>query len=615
MRDDDALDLSAWEAPPPPDGLADAVVARMGGTAVGPAMPANDEPRRRRAIVIAASAAVVLLAVLGTWIILRGREHAPATSGEVVATHAQHLELGGVSVELDRGADVAWRREGATVHVDQKAGTAQWRIAGDQEVFIGAASASIDASGATLRVEVPMNMSDARVIGASTITAAVVAMVTVVVYEGHVKVTSGGQTVVVQPGTTFTLPPPAPPAPPPEPPVVGVAPIDTSHGKPLVAVLGLETADPVGRDLTEGLRTRAKVGTGPFQLAAGSDKELADEKILHDCDTEAPACMAMIGDDLGADYLIYGQIASPRGGYRVTLKLFDVHRKAIARSLTEMIPAAESQGADLQGHAKALWVKLTGMTSALTDDQIDDVMKAHAHDVQVCFQQHQVAGKVVVDVAIDETGKVASAIPAETPDAALGTCVANAVAGFAFPASSGRSRVKYPFTFAGSTCDATALEEKGINAESMGQHARALASFEQALKCKPGDARLVKLSFMASCQMKSVAKARTFWRQLAANEQPMLLQICIREGITREDLDGGGDGGGGKLGDDGIANIQCKPPAKIIIDGKDTGQTTPAHLRLSAGKHKLTFVLGQDRFTYPLNIKAGESTTISKDLQ
>jgi hypothetical protein len=302
----------------------------------------------------------------------------------------------------------------------------------------------------------------------------------------------------------------------------------------------------------------------------------------------------------------------------------------------------------------------------------------------------------VIDLSIDETGKVASAVPAETPDPWLGTCVANAVTGFAFPASGGRTRAKYPFAFTSSTCDADALEQKGINAEGVGQHAMAVADFEQALKCKPGDPRLVKLGFMASCELKSVAKARTFWRQLSDVDQTRLLQICIRGGITKDDLDtacdaealleqGIHDGAGGlheqalaafekaleckpgdtqltrlafvescnladlelartyyrrldkttrgqaeticfrngishdalegNLGNDGIANIYCKPDAKLLVDGTPTGQTTPAHLRLSAGKHKLTFVLGQDRFTYPVTIKAGESTTISKDLQ
>ena len=84
--------------------------------------------------------------------------------------------------------------------------------------------------------------------------------------------------------------------------------------------------------------------------------------------------------------------------------------------------------------------------------------------------------------------------------------------------------------------------------------------------------------------------------------------MCFKHGISHDALEG-------KLGNDGIANIYCKPEAKILVDGVDTGQTTPAHLQLGAGKHKVTFVVGQDRFTYPLTIRAGESETISKDLQ
>src|SRR4051812_36981721 len=76
--------------------------------------------------------------------------------------------------------------------------------------------------------------------------------------------------------------------------------------KPKIAVLGIEvvggevtTADAqIAKELTEALRGRAKVGTGPYEMAPGSDKELIDEKLLKNCDTEAPACMASIGGDL-----------------------------------------------------------------------------------------------------------------------------------------------------------------------------------------------------------------------------------------------------------------------------------------------------------------------------
>jgi hypothetical protein len=72
--------------------------------------------------------------------------------------------------------------------------------------------------------------------------------------------------------------------------------------KPKIAILGLEvigSLDPeqvkLARQLTNGLRERASAGTGPFELAPSSDKELVDEKLMNNCDTEALACMAPIG--------------------------------------------------------------------------------------------------------------------------------------------------------------------------------------------------------------------------------------------------------------------------------------------------------------------------------
>jgi serine/threonine protein kinase len=68
----------------------------------------------------------------------------------------------------------------------------------------------------------------------------------------------------------------------------------------------------------------------------------------------------------------------------------------------------------------------------------------------------------------------------------------------------------------------------------------------------------------------------------------------------------------------GYAAITSNPSAKIWVDGKDTGLSTPiaAHaLPLSPGKHKITFVLGNDKTTYTINVKAGETTPLHKDLQ
>jgi hypothetical protein len=68
----------------------------------------------------------------------------------------------------------------------------------------------------------------------------------------------------------------------------------------------------------------------------------------------------------------------------------------------------------------------------------------------------------------------------------------------------------------------------------------------------------------------------------------------------------------------GYLQVFSKPPAKILVDMNDTGMKTPISgqtLALPPGKHKITFVIGDDRFTYPVMIKAGVTDTMSKDLQ
>jgi hypothetical protein len=113
-------------------------------------------------------------------------------------------------------------------------------------------------------------------------------------------------------------------------------------GKPTVAVLGLEVVDPTGqidqattavaRDLTDALRSRAKMPSNPYAFQPGSEKELIDEKLIKNCDNEALSCMAQIGKDLGADFLIYGKFEKKPDGYVVTINLLNVGKKKFEKS-------------------------------------------------------------------------------------------------------------------------------------------------------------------------------------------------------------------------------------------------------------------------------------------
>ncbi|HEY1547161.1 MAG TPA: hypothetical protein VGG28_05050, partial [Kofleriaceae bacterium] len=70
--------------------------------------------------------------------------------------------------------------------------------------------------------------------------------------------------------------------------------------------------------------------------------------------------------------------------------------------------------------------------------------------------------------------------------------------------------------------------------------------------------------------------------------------------------------------DKGYLTITSKPSAKIAVDGVDTGLSTPigGHaLSLAPGKHRITFIMGDDRYTFPVTINGGQSQAMSKDLE
>ena len=215
MNDDDdgvGFDLSAWEAPPPPGGIADAVIAQMRAPDAKPAVEPAPTRKRRGWMIAAPLAAASVIGAVAISLATGGNEDVSG-SGAVATAKPSHLELGGTAVDLDANTDVWWVRDGKRMTAMQPRGTATWKVAAGDELVIdaGATVASVKASGASLRVEVEMNMSDARLIGTSAVTAAAVALVTVIVYEGHVNVTSGGKTVEVAAGSTVEIAPDKPP--------------------------------------------------------------------------------------------------------------------------------------------------------------------------------------------------------------------------------------------------------------------------------------------------------------------------------------------------------------------------------------------------------------------
>jgi ferric-dicitrate binding protein FerR (iron transport regulator) len=734
-NDDDmleAFDLSAWEAPPPPADLADGVIDRMGatdeGTDVGLAAVALDHHRApRRGWIIAGAAAATFVLAIGVWTLIRATHHAAPSTGSVVADQARTLALETVHANLDPGADVRWRRDGDVLRVEQRAGSVTWRVDSDQQLVIdaGAASASVEATGANLRVEVQMNATDAKVIGGAALTAAAVAIVTVVVYEGHVKVGKASQqTVVVAPGSTYKVNAVDDTA-----SVVGAG---LTRSKK-VAILGLETGGVpnghvpvVAQALSSAMRAVA-ANEGPYTLAPVT-RELVDEKLLANCATEAPQCMSAIGANLGADLLVYGHLELGKRDYTTRLVLLDVAKKTIERTQETVWPIAGTERDMIDWWGRRFYLDLIGVPSCDADALKDEGMqqinagqhaaaltkfeqslacKDDSYVRQLAFmescasanppraKQHykrltpvqqgkfrqmcirnkveledppvasaaidcpgvdevscvlsnyegdcckkylksaskpdgltraQISeaiakvkpqimkcktpsdDKVVVRVEVKPSGDVTSVTMTTSADAELSKCVRSILAGAKFPATKIGGSFSYPFVFSGATapaqCDADALKEEGMQNINMGQHAAALTKFEKSLACKE-DPYVTQLAFMEACASRNSAKAQLYYKRMTPTQQSKFSQMCERENVAY-------------LPGEGYLQVFSKPAAKILVDGRDTGMTTPItgqQLALVPGKHKITFVVGDDHFTYPVQIKAGETLTMSKDLQ
>jgi hypothetical protein len=76
--------------------------------------------------------------------------------------------------------------------------------------------------------------------------------------------------------------------------------------------------------------------------------------------------------------------------------------------------------------------------------------------------------------------------------------------------------------------------------------------------------------------------------------------------------------GAGATSESGFLVANTQPWAKVLIDGKDTGKTTPIAPRrkiaLKPGKHVVTFVANGKKFNFDVAIKPGEDTRLIKQL-
>lgn len=592
MNDEDELarpldvDLSAWQPPPPPGGIADAAIARMRAPANVAAVE-TDQPRARRWLWIGAgavvlAAATVLLAVFG---VTRG----PGSGrGEVTAEKAALLDLGASSAAIDPGAHVIWERRNYRITAEQRRGVATWSVDDDDILLIdaGATVASVEATGASLRVEVHMNRADAKVFGASALTAAAVAAVTVIVYEGHVKVTSKGQTVQVVPGTTVEVDADGLPR---EQLNVGASP-EVRALEERVAELEARLAEEDDEHDDSDDDLTADDPPLDYQLYGLVDDEL--DRVMRVVRAVHPEAMECIDKDRSFSGTIRVKAAIDRSG---RVKTIDASPKNdVAQCVNDIIVAApwpptknpwglesgyafevcDEVACVLDNYAKPCCAKFKRMpvkTDDTTPESLDRAMISEAMArirgrVERCGIRAKYSGTVKARVKVAADGKVTKA-DFEPPDAPVVECMRGAVETLKFRETQQGGAFAYPYRFdfgpsksPPSTqtaacqdpnafnpfddrpackppvaCDAGALLKHGVDAFAMNNMSRAHSYFSEAYACK-ASVDVAQRAYIAACGMKSVANARKWWRRMVGAQQRAVISICPRYGITNDDV-------------------------------------------------------------------------------
>ena len=138
-----------------------------------------------------------------------------------------------------------------------------------------------------------------------------------------------------------------------------------------VAVLGLEltslnadaakTASAAGEATTALRKTVAE--TPGYTIAPNSNQDLAEAKLLSGCTDEAPACMANIGTELGADLLLYGHFSKASSGYQIEVIFFDIAKRKVIKTAAETVPTNDASAKRYSPHTKKLFATVADIAS------------------------------------------------------------------------------------------------------------------------------------------------------------------------------------------------------------------------------------------------------------
>ena len=369
-------------------------------------------------------------------------------------------------------------------------------------------------------------------------------MITVIVYEGHVRVTHDGQTVQVAPGASLALGPPLPAPAPSEQLAVGGGPTDRERAleariaelesKLAVATEQIASCDEVSCVLTnyEGACCAPfKAQTVP-RLPETLDRAMISAAIKPLTVRVGGCATAGFAGTVKATFQVSpaGEITSLRFATTAAASV----PRALASCLDGVLRGASFPATRLGG-SFAFPFALKARAQPGCDA---DALKAKGDD-------HLATGMDAAALAAFEASDRCRPDPSVQKLAFMAACRSKnaSKAGHYFgklPAGSRdalapicrRNGIEVTATTADApACDAAKLKAKGDDHFQAGMDAAALAAYEAALRCKP-DPAVIKLAYMAACRSKNERKAKAYFGKLPAAERSALAQVCIRNGIS-----------------------------------------------------------------------------------
>jgi hypothetical protein len=492
----DDLDLSAWTAPPPPAGLADAVIASA--TRTNEAIAMTTRRRTRRTAIVGGVVATALAASVALWLELRPTTELPTTDVVLGADSPRTIEFGGVKGRLDRGTAVHVRRTGNNVRIEQSGG-ATWTVAPQDHLVIGAGqSASIEATGASLRVEATMNLADKRLIGMTVLTSAAIAALTATVYEGFIKAKSDDKPVVMlYPGSE-------------------------------VSIGSLKSLEIEVGNLKERIRApKAGEPTSHADLAIAAGESVSIHVPNGPVTVEVQARCGMVVMYLGGSDARSGEPIPDGTGTTYTFG-------PGAHSYTSTCPGGRAETGTitvdtLDGHGP-----IDGRTNARVFSPNESVFPMGMDSLHMFGDVRNDAvvsvGNRILPLGPPDDGSTLPTFKVDIPWKGVpeaGVVRVSDDTGIHFYVL--RPRMIH--------CDAPTAIRDGIALEAAGKHKQAVGQFVVAQACE-GSEHTAELGFVAACNDGNVKASKLFWRAIDAKQHDRLVQVCLRNHITAEMLNG-----------------------------------------------------------------------------